>query len=200
MPSCALFHNTTLSPLRHRDKKKEKANARIASGSLITDKKPSPSRTTVNNESTANAPICGSFSISRFFSILWYECRASQVSRKPSTWNPPVTSKGIAAITQSDRNDVCHGQLIWYHTTSRTPINAPIHGKKQRWYFISSDFQTNRGIGILEYIEKATAIDLNHILNCFIFSAYSLPFTFCLLLSYFLSSAFQQTACPAITS
>ena len=79
----------------------------------------------------ANAPVCGSFKISRLRAgSAWLDC-ASTTSEKPSKWMPPVTSNGIATSPAPKTRLPSESQSHTIpHTHTSSPSAIPMRGKK----------------------------------------------------------------------
>ena len=145
MPSFFAMRNVdTLIPLSARERKKTQQKDakngacpeeiwRETATRRICDIAANASSPYAASEITANAPMCGSFRISSFFSRSCHECTASIVSIKPSIWMPPVTRSGIASETAvAVVFPIPAARHTRSQTHSRSPITAPTIGKKMR--------------------------------------------------------------------
>ena len=108
----------------------------------------------------AKAPVWESFKISSFFSRLWWEDRASQVSQKPSRWMPPLramgSSRAKAAVKMSPKPSQ---RARASHSRKATPMKSPTRGNQHRAQDRAFFSQSTRGMGSLEYMAKAMMTD-----------------------------------------
>ena len=104
----------------------------------------------------AKAPVWESFRISSFFSRLWWEPRASEVSQKPSRWMAPLAAMGSTRAPAARRKVPRPSRRqSWSHAPSSRAMKRPTTGKKhmaQERLFWS---QSTLGAGSREYMASA---------------------------------------------
>ena len=110
----------------------------------------------------ANAPACGSLSISFFLSGLRRLESASIVSQKPSICTPPDISTGMAATPAANNSLAISSQAqSLAQPNNARPMAMPTTGKAASMQRMFSLFHSTLGMGILENMDSAIATERN---------------------------------------